>query len=57
MRTFKNTRFQKRDAECIHVVACVGEVAPDGYEACGEDILKGLTSLWVQAGVRYYGYL
>ncbi len=39
-------------------VACVSESAPGpAWELADATILDGLTQLWIQAGVRYYGYL
>lgn len=56
--TFRNTRFTKRDYECTNVVACEAEAAPDArWEECSPDVLAGLTHLWTERGVRFYGYL
>lgn len=61
MTTFKNTKWNgKRDYECTNVVACVAEQTPkDGmeWEPVDESFLFGKTQLWIQAGVRYYGWL
>jgi hypothetical protein len=58
MNTYRNTGYAKRDYETTNVVACVAEVAPgSNWEPADESILSGLESLWVQDGVRYYGYL
>lgn len=65
MEVFKNTHFTKRNYECTNVVACElirdalqpNPKAPEGYEACDPEILSGLTSLWIEAGVRYYGHM
>ena len=59
MTTYRNTSFTKRDYECTNVVACQSDTAaPAGnWEVADESILRGLTMLWVQAGVRYYGFM
>lgn len=56
--TFKNKNFTKRNYECTNVVACVAETAPNAnYVPADDSILEGLTQLWIEGGVRYYGYL
>jgi hypothetical protein len=36
----------------------VADVAPGpAWELCDATILDGLSQLWMQAGVRYYGHL
>jgi len=59
MKTFKNANFIKRDYECTNIVACKAEVAPkDGkWVECDESALNGLTQLWIQGGVAFFGYL
>lgn len=58
MTIYKNTKFTKRDYEATNIVACEADVKPsDDYEETDASILIGLTSLYVQNGVRYYGYL
>jgi hypothetical protein len=58
MNIYRNTGYTKRDYETTNVVACVADVAPSSnWEQADESILSGLQSLWVLAGVRYYGYL
>lgn len=55
---FKNKNFIKRDYECTNVVACISENAPnENYVPAEEKILAGLTQLWVQDGVRYFGHM
>ena len=59
---YRNRKFKRRDYECINVVACQPidsgmAIIPEGYDPCPSDILVGLTPLWIQGGVRYYGYL
>jgi hypothetical protein len=61
MKTFKNKNFTKRDYEATNVVACVAEQAPvttdNRWQPANESVLDGLELLYVQAGVRYYGYM
>lgn len=65
MNVFKNKAFTARNYECTNVVACTVAIdrCPDGYEPAGEEILEGLTQLYMQfnksvdADVRYFGYL
>lgn len=61
MQTFKNRNFTKRDYEATNIVACVAETAPETpdnrWEPTDDAILAKLTPLWIEAGVRFYGYL
>lgn len=58
MATFKNKNFTKRNYECTNVIACVAAAAPDeNYIESDEAVLQGLTQLWIENGVRYYGHL
>lgn len=58
MRTFRNTSYEKRDYECTNVVACTSHAPPShSYEECDPELLEGLTQLWTQDGVTYWGYL
>ena len=58
MATFKNKHFTRRNRDCTNVVACVTETKPDkNYIESDETVLYGLTQLWIENGVRYYGYL
>lgn len=58
MSTFKNKNFTKRDHECTNVVACFADKAPDeNYVPADVTVLDGLTRLWIENGVEYYGYL
>lgn len=58
---YRNPNF-KRDYECTNIVALevvdnkIAEI-PNNYVHCDENYLKGLTPLYVQGGVRYWGYL
>lgn len=58
LRTFKHKGFTKRDHETTNVVACQSVDAPgEEWEIAPESVLNGLTMLWRQGDVRYYGYL
>lgn len=61
MATFKNKNFTKRDYEATNIVACVADEAPaspDGrWVAADDSVIAGLTQLWIQCGVRYYGHM
>jgi len=58
MTAYRNTKFTTRNYECTNVVACIADAAPAAHwEACDESILDGLTKLYTQAGVAYYGHL
>lgn len=58
MKTFRHKMFTTRNYDCTNVVACQAEVAPNDYWIeCGDEVLAGLTKLWIEAGVQYYGYL
>jgi hypothetical protein len=57
-RAFRNINYTERDYECTNVVACVAKSAPDAnYEPCGDEVLEGLTPLWIQGDVRYWGHM
>lgn len=58
MNTYRNTKFTTRNYDCTNVVACVADSAPAAHwEVCDDSILCGLTKLYLQAGVAYYGHL
>ena len=61
MTVFKNKNFTKRDYEATNIVACVAEAAPqtsdNRWQPADEAALNGLTQLWIENGVRFYGYL
>jgi hypothetical protein len=59
MQAYINTKFKKRDYEATNIVACMAEAAPtpDWVPSDRSETLKGLTYLWTEAGVQYYGYL
>ena len=60
-KTFRNKNFTKRNYECTNVAACQliddGAKVPENYEATDESILFGMTPLWIERGVRYWGWL
>ena len=60
----KNVYFKKRDYEATNIVAATyqtrfkpGRLDSLQWETCGPGILKGLTKLWTENGVTYYGHL
>jgi hypothetical protein len=58
MNVYRNTRYATRNYECTNVVACVADKAPaPHWELSTHEILKNLTALWIENGVRYYGHL
>ncbi len=58
MATFKNKNFITRNYECTSVIACTADVAPnDNYKLADEAVLEGLTHLYTESGVRYFGHL
>jgi hypothetical protein len=62
-RVYKNVNFKKRDYDCTNVVAVEiledGKIPPGFYDNYGpEEVdLNKLTALYVQDGVKYWGYL
>lgn len=60
MKTFKNKQFKRRDYETTNVVFCQAESAPnDNWMECAADEMAKTTvsQLWIQGGVRYFGWL
>lgn len=58
MKTYRNTKFIKRDYECTNIVACVAAAAPESHwEQVDASAINGLTKLYTQAGVTYYGHI
>jgi hypothetical protein len=62
MIVYRNKFFKKRNPEVTNIVAAVvlDEAAysiPAHYELADESILQGLTPLWIQNRLHYYGYL
>jgi len=60
-KTFRNANFDgKRNYNCTNIVACQGGAAPDGvWVECGPEIIAEmkLSPLWIQGGVRFFGWL
>lgn len=58
MKTFRNTKYTKRDYEATNVIACQAVAAPaPHWVECSETVLEGLFPLWIENGTRYFGYL
>ncbi len=59
MKTFKNTGWTKRNYECTNVVACQGTTAPKNgtWVECDASVIVGLTPLWIEGGIRFFGYM
>lgn len=62
MKTFKNTAADL-DAECTVIIFAEADQAPASrgtWVECSKEELKsfgGVSQLFMQAGVRYYGFL
>ena len=62
---FKNKNFTKRDYEATNIVACEivkegGKIRPEWntcYLPADESTLAGLTALWIENGIQYWGWL
>jgi hypothetical protein len=55
---FKNKNYTKRDYETTNIVACVADIAPnENWIESDESALTGLTQLWTQSGVTFYGHM
>jgi hypothetical protein len=58
MKTFRNTNWTRRDYEGTNVIFCQAEEAPKAYWVeCDEVEIGKCQQLWIQDGVRYFGYL
>jgi len=58
MAIYKNINFKKRDYEATNIVACVtAGPAPEHFVLADNVTLQGLTQLWREGDVTYYGYL
>lgn len=62
MKTFKNSKFTRRDYECSNVVCCVADSAPaPHWVECSDSELKSLQKLWstTENGktVQFWGHL
>lgn len=59
MKTYKNPHFTKRDFETTNVVfAQTDGQPPKGWVECDESEIAHLrcSQLYMQAGIRYFGY-
>jgi hypothetical protein len=57
MKTFRNIKFIKRDYDCTNIVFCEAETAPnENWIECNASE-NTLSQLWMENGVRYFGYL
>jgi hypothetical protein len=58
---YRNRNFTKRNYELTNVVACspvdAGAVIPPNYDQADASLIANLTPLWIEGGVRYYGWL
>lgn len=61
MTTYRNKNFVKRDYEATNIVCCEPDrgFTPKGdyWVPCDPKELKGLTMLYREAGIDYYGYM
>lgn len=58
MKTFRNTKYTKRNYDCTNIVACQALSAPGPeWVECEPEIVEKLTQLYLQNGVRYFGHL
>ena len=61
-KVFRNTNFKKRDYEATNIVAAevltpAAFTLPSHYELTDHSILDSLTPLWIEGGIRYWGWL
>ena len=59
---YRNRAYKKRNYELTNIVACQPidggtAIIPPGYDHAPESTLSGLTPLWIEGGVRYWGYM
>jgi hypothetical protein len=65
MNTYRNSNFTKRNYDCTNIVACRTEHNPSergdktniAWTPAVDEVINGLTMLWICDGVEYYGYL
>ena len=61
MAIYRNINYTRRDYECTNIIACesADRVPPEPYWERTEDdaILNGLTMLYMNNGIAYYGHL
>lgn len=57
MKTFKNKNFTKRNYDCTNVVYCQAKTAPNENWIEVDSSENTLGQLWMENGVRYFGYM
>lgn len=62
MAVFRNRFYTGRNYECTNVVACEAKEPPATSDnrwvpSAGNGLLLGLTHLYTEADVRYFGHL
>lgn len=62
IRTFRNNKFVKRNYDCTNILFCQAKNKPEPkenwYECDASEIeQRNCTQLYVQAGIKYFGYL
>lgn len=58
MNTWINKNFVKRDYEATNIVAAESESAPGKeWYRVNCKVLIGLTLIYIENGIKYYGYL
>lgn len=60
-KVFRNKNFTKRDYECTNIAACSivdeGARVPENYEPADESLIANMQPLWIEGGIRYWGWL
>ena len=59
MKTYRNKNYVKRDYEATNIVCCEADWKPreDYWVPCDPKELKGLTMLYREGGINYYGFM
>lgn len=60
MKIYRNANYVQRNYECTNIVACVTTSAPStgaNWVEADESVLQGLTKLWREGDVTFWGYL
>ena len=66
MKTFRNANFTTRNYECTNVVCCQADNIEQAQAAspnakwveCSENEIKeSMSQLWIQGGVRFFGWM
>lgn len=61
MQVYRNTLFVKRNYDCTNIAACSvvddGAKIPEHYEPADESLIANMTPLWIESGIRYWGWL